>query len=210
MLVQLLAQRNIPLIEDDLYGNLSFGPTRPRTAKSFDKQGLVLLVDSFSKTLAPGYRIGWAAPGRFRAQVHHLRHVSSCANPAVTQLAIADYLATGGYERHLRRLRRTYAELVQRVSESVARHFPEGTRVTRPQGGHILWVELPVGIDALELHRQALEFGVSIAPGPIFSPHQQFRNYVRLNCGNPWSDRVDQAIAKLGRAAKNLGSKAIK
>lgn len=128
----------LQLIEDDIFGSLAYAPNRPRTAKSFDRQGLVLLCSAFTKTLAPGYRIGWTAPGRFKAAVHRLKHVCSCANPAVTQLAVAEFLRTGGYEHHLRRLRRTYAELTERMREAVARHFPPETRVTRPQGGHVL------------------------------------------------------------------------
>jgi len=197
-LVELLGPRGIPLIEDDIYGSLAFGPTRPRVAKSYDAQGLVLLCSSLTKTLAPGYRIGWAAPGKFRAEVHRLKHTSSLGNPGVTQLAVADFLATGGYERHLRRLRRTYAQLVEQVSNSVARHFPAGTRVTRPQGGHVLWVELPAKVDTLELHRAALANRITIAPGPIFSARQQYRNCLRLNCANPWTEKLELALVKLG------------
>jgi DNA-binding transcriptional MocR family regulator len=205
-LVGLLAARGVPLIEDDIYGSLAFGPARPAVAKSFDVEGLVLLCSSMGKTLAPGLRIGWAVPGKFKAEVHRLKHTCSIGNPAVTQLALAEFLATGGYERHLRRLRRTYAELTERMSGSIARHFPAGTRVTRPQGGQVLWVELPGNVDALELHRAALAGGISIAPGPIFSARQQYRNCMRLNCANPWSERIEGALAKLGALVNRLGA----
>ncbi|MCX6924571.1 MAG: PLP-dependent aminotransferase family protein [Verrucomicrobia bacterium] len=141
-LVELLKERGVPLIEDDIYGSLAFGPARPAVAKSFDREGLVLLCSSLGKTVAPGYRVGWAVPGKFKAEVHRLKHTCSIGNPTVTQLALADFLATGGYERHLRRLRRTYSQLAERMSGSIARHFPAGTRVTRPEGGQVLWVEL--------------------------------------------------------------------
>ncbi len=198
-LVELLARREIPLIEDDIYGSLSFGPARPGVAKAFDTLGLVLLCGSFSKTLAPGYRVGWVAPGRYQAEVHRLKHTCSLGNPTITQLALAEFLATGGYERHLRRLRRSYAQQMERMSASIARHFPAGTRLTRPQGGQVLWVELPGNVDALELHRAALANGISIAPGPIFSARQQYRNCLRLNYANPWSERLEQAVIQLGR-----------
>jgi len=122
----------------------------------------------------------------------------------VTQLALADFLATGGYERHLRRLRRTYAELAERMSGSIARNFPSGTRVTRPQGGQVLWVELPGNVDTLELHQAALAEGISIAPGPIFSARQQYRNCMRLNCANPWSERIEAVLARLGGPVNRL------
>jgi len=203
-LVKLLAQHNVPLIEDDIYGSLSFDANRPRAAKSFDREGLVLWCASLTKTVAPGYRIGWAAPGRFTRRVHQLKHTSSLGSPMVTQIALAEFMATGGYERHLRNLRRTYAQLIARMTDAVARYFPAGTRVTRPQGGHLLWVELPGNADALTLHHQALAAGISIAPGPIFSARQQYRNCLRLNCANPWSDKLEQALAKLGRLATGL------
>jgi DNA-binding transcriptional MocR family regulator len=198
-LAEMLARREIPLIEDDTYGEIAFGPYRPKTVKSFDRNGLVLLCDSFSKTLAPGYRVGWAAPGRFREKVMHLKMVSSLGNATLPELAIADYLATGGYEHHLRKLRKIYAEQMALLTRAVGEHFPEGTRVTRPAGGQVLWVELPESIDAMELFYRALERNISIAPGPIFSPKQKYRNFIRLNAGVSWNERTEAALAELGR-----------
>jgi DNA-binding transcriptional MocR family regulator len=131
-LVKMLAGRGIPLIEDDIYGDIAFGPQRPRAAKSYDPEGMVLLCDSFSKTLAPGYRVGWCAPGRFQKKVEHLKFTNTIANPTLPALAIAEFLATGGYEHHLRRVRRVYAEQVGLMTAAVAASFPDGTKVTRP------------------------------------------------------------------------------
>ena len=203
-LVELLTAHGVPLIEDDIYGNLAFGSARPAVAKSFDPEGMVLLCGSLGKTVAPGYRVGWAVPGKFKAEVHRLKHTCSIGNPTVTQLALADFLATGGYNRHLRRLRRNYEQLAECMSVSIARNFPPGTRMTRPQGGQVLWVELPGKVDALELHRAALSNGISIAPGPIFSPRQQYRNCIRLNYANPWSDQLEGALVRLGALVNHL------
>ena len=203
-LVELLTTRGIPLIEDDIYGSLAFEPARPGVAKAFDREGVVLLCGSLNKTLAPGYRIGWVAPGKFKDEVHRLKHTCSLGNPMVTQLAVAEFLATGGYERHLRRLRRTYAQLMERMSLAIARCFPGGTRVTRPLGGQVLWVELPGRADALELYRAAFSKGISIAPGPIFSARQQYRNCVRLNFANLWTDSLERAVAELGSMVNRL------
>lgn len=201
-LVELLARREIPLIEDDIYGDLYFGATRPRTAKAYDKQGLVLLCSSFSKTLAPGYRVGWTAPGRFRPQVESLKFTSSMATVTAPQMAIADFLQCGGYDRYLRKIRRTLMTQVQQMSNAVSRYFPAGTKVTRPQGGYVLWVELPRVVDSLELHRRALAQKISIAPGPIFSAKQKYKNFVRLSCGLPWSEKVESAVRTLGDLAR--------
>ena len=201
-LVELLARREIPLIEDDIYGDLSFSATRPKTAKAYDKQGLVLLCSSFSKTLAPGYRVGWTAPGRFRPQVESLKFTSSLATVTAPQMAIADFLQSGGYDRYLRKLRRTLAAQVQQMSHAIGRYFPEGTKITRPQGGYVLWVELPRSVDSLELHRRALEQKVGIAPGPIFSPKQKYKNFIRISCGLPWSEKVDHAVRTVADLAR--------
>jgi DNA-binding transcriptional MocR family regulator len=200
-LVQLLGRREVPLIEDDIYGDLHFGPERPRAARAFDRDGLVLLCASFSKTIAPGYRVGWCAPGRFRERVERLKFMHSVATATLPQMAIAAFLDQGGYDRHLRALRRNLAAQVRRYAEAVSEHFPRGTRLTRPAGGFVLWVELPAGVSALEVHSRALSRGISVAPGPIFSAKQRFANFVRVNCGHPWSDEISRAVATLGRLA---------
>jgi DNA-binding transcriptional MocR family regulator len=201
-LVELLTRREIPLIEDDIYGDLCFGPARPGTAKACDKQGLVLLCSSFSKTLAPGYRVGWTAPGRFKPQVESLKFTSSMATVTAPQMAIADFLQNGGYDRYLRKLRRILMTQVQQMSNAVGRYFPAGTKVTRPQGGYVLWVELPKEVDSLELHRRALAQKISIAPGPIFSAKQKHKNFIRLSCGLPWSEKIDRAVQTLADLAR--------
>jgi DNA-binding transcriptional MocR family regulator len=200
-LVAMMSDRGIPLIEDDLYGDLYFGTERPRTLKSYDREGMVLHCSSFSKTIAPGYRVGWAAPGKFRDQVERLKYMTSVATASLPQMVIAEFLKDSAYDRHLRSLRHAFAVQTQLTAQAVAGSFPEGTRVTRPQGGFVLWVEMPESVDSLDLHRRALERKISIAPGPIFSANGRYRNFIRLNCGYPWSDRIEHAIATLGTLA---------
>jgi DNA-binding transcriptional MocR family regulator len=197
-LVEMLGKRRIPLIEDDVYGDLTFVSPRPRAAKAFDKQGLVLLCSSFSKTLAPGYRVGWCAPGVFFDAVAKLKVDTSLASATLPQMAVAEFLATSGYEHHLRKVRRVYQQQVERMTRLVCQHFPASTRVTRPQGGFLIWVELPAEVDSWKLHEQAISRGISIAPGAIFSAKPKYPNFIRLNCGVNWTDAVDQAIATLG------------
>jgi len=198
-LVKMLAEHKIPLIEDDIYGNLCFGTTRPKVAKAFDEEGWVMLCDSFTKTLSPGYRVGWVAPGRFRDRVEFLKFVNTSGTASLPQMAIAEFLQNGGYDAHLRKMRRFYATQVQRVTEAVSRYFPEGTKVTRPTGGMCLWTELPPHINSLAVYEQAMAAKITIAPGPLFSAKQKFQNFIRLNCGNSWSDEVEDAIRTLGR-----------
>ncbi len=205
-LVKLLARHEVPLIEDDLYGNLPFGTTRPKVAKAYDNGGWVMLCDSFTKTLSPGYRVGWVAPGRFKAKVEFLKFVNTAASPSLPQMAIAEFLRNGSYDHHLRKIRRLYASQAQQMSEAISRYFPPGTKATRPTGGMCLWVELPPHIDALKVYQRALASRISIAPGPIFSPKQKFQNFIRLTYGNPWSETIENAVRELGRLITVVGS----
>jgi DNA-binding transcriptional MocR family regulator len=197
-LVKLLAARNIPLIEDNVYAELGFGRRRPQSAKVFDTAGSVLDCGSFSKCLSPGYRVGWVAAGRFAPELWRSKIISSLATTIPVQAALARYLARGHYERHLRALRRELARRQRLFVTSMERHFPPGTRWTRPEGGYLLWVEMPPGVDAIELHRAALGRGISVAPGPIFSARQDYRHSIRLNYGHPWTTRIESAVRTIG------------
>ncbi|BCS55151.1 GntR family transcriptional regulator [Geobacter sp. SVR] len=199
-LVMLLAKHDIPLIEDDVYGDLAYGPSRPASAKAFDEKGLVLYCSSFSKTLAPGYRIGWIAPGRFREKVAQLKALLNVASSSPTQLAVAEFLTNGGYDHHLRKIRRVYARQTGQVREAVGRYFPLGTRVSRPEGGYILWVELPEDLDSFRLYQAGLQEGIGIAPGTIFTLGDQYKNCFRLNAAC-WSERIELALETLGGIA---------
>jgi DNA-binding transcriptional MocR family regulator len=200
-LVRLLARHRIPLIEDDVYAELYFGAQRPPPAKAFDRDGLVMHCGSFSKSVAPGYRVGWCAPGQFTQKVARLMLMTSIATSVPVQGALAQYLRQGGYDRHLRELRRLFRAQQGAMLRAIRAHFPPGTRVTQPEGGYFLWVELDDGIDTMELHRKALQLGISIAPGPMFANRRKFDNCLRLNYGHPWSDKIAAAIATLGKLA---------
>ncbi len=203
-LVRLLAARGIPLVEDDVYGDLAFGGVRPRPAKAWDRDGLVILCGSFSKSLAPGFRVGFTAPGRFRERIERLKFSVNVATPTLTQRAVAHFLRTGSYDRHLRTLRSRLEDIVSRTACAVAESFPPGTCASRPRGGCYLWIELPPTVDALELHAAALRSGVAIAPGQIFSAARAYRSCIRLSCGEPWSERIGSAVAAVGRLASRL------
>jgi DNA-binding transcriptional MocR family regulator len=196
-LVELLAQHDVPLIEDDVYGELHYGPTYPLPAMAFDKTGLVMHCSSFSKTLAPGYRIGWVAAGRFADKVQRLKLMTTLSASIPAQAGIADYLQHGGYDKHLRKLRGSLHGQLAEMDAALRRWMPDDSHWTRPSGGYFLWVRLPPRVDAMKLHRLAIENGISIAPGPVFSARHEFRDHIRLNFGHPWSDRMESAIRTL-------------
>jgi DNA-binding transcriptional MocR family regulator len=200
-LVSVLAKYQVPLIEDDIYGDLCPpGERRPVAAKAFDTEGLVLLCSSISKTLAPGLRVGWIAPGRFRDQILQLKTNQTLACPTITQLAIAEFLDHGSYDAHLRKIRKFFADQLPRFSGAISRYFPSEIRVSRPLGGFVLWIEFDSKLNTTELAARAInQHRIAIAPGCIFSANgKSFRNCMRISCGHPWSNRMEQAIRTLG------------
>jgi DNA-binding transcriptional MocR family regulator len=203
-LLEILAPRKIPVIEDDIYGDLQHEGARPRCVKTFDRDGSVLLCSSFSKTLAPGYRIGYIAAGSRHDRVLRLKKTSTLAGATLPALAVADFLRNGGYDRYLRSLRQKYRHQVARMREAIVETFPEDIGLSRPQGGFVLWCELPAKVNSVELFRQARAAEISIAPGPLFSAQGCHQNYIRLNCGHPWNAQIERSIGILGHLVKRL------
>jgi DNA-binding transcriptional MocR family regulator len=197
-LVEILAAREIPLIEDDIYGEMYFGRTRPKTCKSFDQNGLVMLCSSVSKTLAPGYRVGWCIPGKFMDKVlsNKLTQTVSAATP--TQAAIALFFETGRYDLHMRKLRKALHTQCLRYIQAISEYFPADIKVSRPQGGYVLWIELNAGINAFDLFESAIQEDISIAPGQIFSMDARFTNYIRISFGKPFDSTIDAGLKRLG------------
>ncbi|WP_250526822.1 PLP-dependent aminotransferase family protein [Caballeronia sp. GAWG2-1] len=207
-LVELLSEHEIPVIENDVYHELYFGDARPTTLKSFDTKGLVLHCASFSKSLTASYRIGWAMPGRFRAQVEKLKFLNTLTTPSVPQVAVADYLRQDGYDRHLRGVRKLYQQQARIMRAMVERFFPAGTRTSAPQGGYVLWVELPERVDSMQLYRAALECGITVGPGYMFSTRNAFSHFIRLNYSYPWTAQSEAALQRLGELVGEIDRRA--
>ncbi|ASU34187.1 aminotransferase-like domain-containing protein [Mucilaginibacter xinganensis] len=198
-LVELLAKNEVPLIEDDIYGEMYFGRTRPRTCKSYDAKGLVMLCSSVSKTLAPGYRVGWCIPGRFKAQIINLKLMHSLSSASPTHAAIGHFFETGRYDLHMRNLRKALHTQCLRYTQAITEYFPDDVKVSRPEGGYVLWIELNKKVDAFELYKQAIAFKISISPGQIFSTDSRFTNFIRISFGTPYNEEIDKSLKKLGQ-----------
>lgn len=203
-LVELLEERDIVLIDDDVYGDLLYGDCRPKPAEFFSRKGNILTCGSFSKTAAPGYRIGWLLAGRFSAEVERLKRAYSCSSGLLQQLTLSDFLASGDYDRYLKTLRPILQQNSERMQAMVAEHFPDETRTSKPVGGSVLWLELPKTVNSVELFDNAIDAGISIAPGNIFSPQGRFDHYVRLSYGHPWSEKIEDSIRWLGAEVNRL------
>jgi DNA-binding transcriptional MocR family regulator len=203
-LVELLAEGEIPLIEDDIYGELYFGPQRPRTCKSFDKHGLVLYCTSVTKSAAPGFRIGWAIPGRFLEKAREVKVAYSGPTATVTQAALAYFLGNGRYEYHLKEMRNLLYKQCLKYIRAITEYFPDDTCVSRPQGGFVLWVELNKDIDTFRLHQEAIKQNISIAPGHIFSLIPRYKNCMRISFGHPWSSEIERGLKTIGKIAQEM------
>lgn len=200
-----LAQRyDVAIIEDDIYGELAYRYPRPRTIKSFDDDGRVLLCSSFSKTLAPSLRTGWIAPGRYLQRVLHMKYMSTGMSAQLPQLALAEFIGAGHYEPHLRRMRAQYARNRALMTAWVSQHFPAGTRVSQPQGGFMLWVEMPQGFDSQRLNRLLAPHKVQVAPGSIFSAAGKYRNCLRMNFAALHGEGVETAVCRVGETVSAL------
>ena len=203
-LVTLLNQRKIPIIEDDIYGDLYFDKTRPKPLKAFDRKAMVLYCSSFSKNLSPGLRIGYVAAGRFHDRIKRLKLNQSISVPGLTQWGLTRFLKEGNYDRHLRKLRTCMKNQVANTALAVSRFFPRNTKISAPSGGLALWVQLEAHLDSLELFRKAFEAKIAIMPGIIFAGADTFKNCLRISCGMPYDDTIENGIKTLADIVRKI------
>jgi DNA-binding transcriptional MocR family regulator len=203
-LVRILEKHDVPLIEDDVYGDLRFDGHRPVPAQFLGGNARIITCGSFSKTAASGYRIGWVVTHQYIDDIARLKRAFSCSSGLLQQLTLAEFLASGDYSRHLKALTPVLLRNSERMRALVAEHFPSETRTSRPVGGSVLWLELPAGVDAEQLFDDAIGAGISIAPGHIFSPCACYTNFIRLGFGHPWTDETENAIRWLGQRVHQL------
>jgi DNA-binding transcriptional MocR family regulator len=203
-LAQMLTRHRIPLIEDVLYNDLCEEDDKRRAVRSFDTQGWVMVCGSFSKTIAPGLRLGWVEAGPWGEHVRQLKAATSGSQAAVLECAMADLLTQPGIEAGYRQLRNVVAARMDEARGLIAQHFPKGTRVTDPAGGFILWVELPEQIDSQALLQACLLERICFAPGTMFSATDRFRHCLRLGMGGQWGDAERVALRRVGQLAHAL------
>jgi DNA-binding transcriptional MocR family regulator len=203
-LVEMADHFDVPIIEDDLYGDLYFGETRPKAIKAFDTQGRVLLCSSMSKTLDPQLRNGWVAPGRYQDALLHRKFIHTFADPILPQQVLAEVINSGLYDRHLRMARETYHQRSLELRDLVARHFPSATRISQPQGGLVSWIELPKSVNTTRLYHIAHQEGILFAPGEMFSASNQYSNCMRISYAQGWAKERTLQIARLGELVKTM------
>ncbi len=200
-ILSILTNNNIPLIEDNIYGDLSFDGFQPSTFKSLDTKGNVLYCNSCSKTVSPGLRVGWIAPGRYLEKVTYLKFTQTLATPTLDQQILCRYLMEGNYDQHIRKIRAVLAARIFQIRALILKHFPPGTSVSKPEGGFVLWITMPRKFDSMIFYELALKNKISIAPGPLFTTGNKYKNCFRINCALSWDNKIEQAIEVLGRIA---------
>jgi DNA-binding transcriptional MocR family regulator len=197
-IVSLLEQHDIPLIEDDVYSELYFSEHKPKPAQLYSEKGLVMTCSSFSKTAAPGYRTGWILPGKYEEQAKRIKRAQSCSTPMLQQWTLNEYIQSGDYDRHLCVLRKKLIYNCERMRALIAEHFPKEVCISKPQGGGVLWIRCQSHVNTSDFFQQALQQGVSFAPGIIFSPSGKYANYMRISYGVQWNEQVENAVKILG------------
>lgn len=207
-LSKILSEKGVTIIEDDTYGDLYFGENRPRSIMSFDSSADVIYCGSFSKTISPDLRIGWIVSKLSNEKLEHLKFMTNVSVSSINQLVVSDVIQSGKYDRHLRKVRVEYEHAIQKMAEFIYRYFPERTQISQPKGGFVLWVELPENVNSAELARLALDQGISITPGHIFSSSNKYHNCIRLSCAVQWTPQVERALITLGSLAKAITEKA--
>jgi DNA-binding transcriptional MocR family regulator len=206
-LVELLEQYNTPLIEDEVYSELYFTDEKPKPAEIYSKKGLVMTCSSFSKTAAPGYRIGWLLAGKYEEKAQRIKRSQSCSTAMLQQWTLTDYLTSGEYDKHLNILRKKLQYNSERMRALITKHFPAEVCISEPKGGGVLWVRCRSHVDTAKLFHEAIEQGVSFAPGTIFSASGKYNNFMRISFGVQWSDEVIEAISTLGKIVKKHSQK---
>lgn len=214
-ILELTVPRQIAVIEDDIYGELSFGlqNSRPRSLHSFEQalfkqsadKGSVLLCSSFSKCLSRDLRLGWIAPGRYRPQVQRLKLVTALATSQSQQLGLSEFLSSGGLDRHLRAYRQRLQQQCAQLQTLIGEYLPMAISCSQPTGGLCLWLELPKQVDSIALYARAREAGIIITPGALFSSQSRYQNFLRVSFAHPWTQARTDALKRLGELITTTG-----
>jgi DNA-binding transcriptional MocR family regulator len=203
-LASLVTRHQVPLIEDVVFNDLLATDARRKAVKAFDTEGWVMTCGSFSKTVAPGIRLGWVEAGRWSKAVTTLKRVQGTSTNEVLEHALADLLTQGSYEANLRRLSTLMKQRLGYARRVIQASFPAGTRIYDPPAGYTLWVELPVCVNAMALFSLCKAQGIIVGPGQLFCASGRYQHYLRLSFAGAWGAAEQDALAEVGRLANTL------
>jgi DNA-binding transcriptional MocR family regulator len=197
-LCELAARHDLPIIEDSANGDLYYGASPLPALKRYDQSDLVLFCSSFSKTVAPAFRVGWIVPGRFTKKAMALKYAISLGTPVLQQMVVDRFISEGSFKRGLLRARRVLATTIGQMLRCVDECFPPGTVSQRPSGGMCAWIRLTPEVDSDRLRLIALERSISLASGRMFSPSGAYTNHIRLGWGGVWTKRAEAGVHAVG------------
>jgi DNA-binding transcriptional MocR family regulator len=205
-LVKMLSAKNLPLIEDDVMGDIYFSKLRPRTCKSFDTRGNVMLCSSFSKTLGPGFRVGWCIPGKYKEEIVKVKKSHSLSSTTVMHSAIATFLEKGRFDLHMRKLRQAFQSNMLKYRDAILKYFPEDIGITLPHGGNSLWIQLNEKLDAFKLHHEAIKTGFCLIPGHVSNQNGRYTNYIRISYSMMYNQTIEKGLKTLGELVKSMAT----
>ena len=202
-LVELARQHQVPILEDDPYGELRYRGIRPPSLAALDSHGMVIYLSTFSKTISPGMRLGWAtASAEIIQSMVIAKQASDLHTSTVEQRAAARLLADFDYDGHVATLCNEYGARCDAMLEAIDEYFPAGCRSTRPEGGLFVWVELPASISGEELFEEAIAEGVAFVPGTSFFASEPKHNFIRLNFSNRPPEMIREGVNRIGNILK--------
>ena len=201
-LVKIAAKYGVPIIEDDPYGELRFEGEDLPAIMTLHKENTIYM-STFSKILAPGFRLGWVVgPSILISKLVQAKQAADLHTSTFTQMIVHDVMRRGVLQEHSKLIRKVYGERRHVMTDAMEEHFPEGVRWTRPQGGLFLWVTAPEGVNTKDLLKKAIEHKVAFVPGSPFFPHGGGENTMRLNFSNAQPDQIREGIKRLGATLK--------
>lgn len=200
-LVRLAERHNTLIIEDDVYGDLAFSGDRPPPLLALDRKDRVIHCSSVSKVLGPGLRVGWSISRALRPAIEQARFLESIASPVLPQEVVAEFLSCEGLKRHRMLMSKKLSANAELYHSALHQALPAGSRITRPQGGFLLWIELPRGADTTALFHSLASKRTGLTPGILFGNDREAKRFFRLSFGAPFSPQAHQAIHRIGEAA---------
>ena len=202
-LVELASGYGIPIVEDDPYGELRYEGESLPTLKSLDRDGSVIYLGTFSKILAPGFRLGWVVAGPTAMEaLLHAKQPSDLHTGMAQQMATYEVARNGFVDKHVEAIKAFYRERRDVMLGAIEEHFPAEASYTRPAGGLFVWAELPRHIDTRELLIEAVQNKVAFVPGQAFHPDMTGTNTMRLNFSNVPPEQVREGIRRLGQSIR--------
>ncbi|SET75376.1 2-aminoadipate transaminase [Natronincola peptidivorans] len=204
-LIELANKYDVPVIEDNPYGELRFEGTRPPAVKSFDTEGRVVFLGTFSKTFCPGLRVGWTLAEKDLLEKYiFVKQGADLQTNTMAQREINKFLDIYDLDQHIEKIKDVYRKRRNIMMEGIKLHFPQNLKYTYPEGGLFTWVELPAEVDARKVLEKAIEVNVAFVPGGSFFPNGGNENTLRLNYSNMSEEKIQIGIERLGRVLKEM------